>query len=117
MEPWIIVGIGGSIGAVLRYLVSGIIPARGAIPTGTLTVNAIGSLILSMLTFSTTPGTMVYLVNIGILGSFTTFSTFAYETFRLLDEGDKRNFSINILLNLSLCLIAVAAGYMMVRLI
>lgn len=117
MEPAVFVAIGGGIGAVLRCLVSGIAPKKGPIPSGTLLVNVIGSLMLSILTFSTHPDSIIYLVNIGMLGSFTTFSTFAYETFRLVEEGENRYFVLNIILNVGLCITAIGAGYMMVNLI
>jgi len=113
----LLVGIGGTIGAILRYLVSGTVPRSSVIPTGTLTVNVIGSLILSYLTFSGAHGGIVYFVNIGILGAFTTFSTFSYESFRLLEENESRYFIFNVTFNLFLCLAAVKAGQLLVNLI
>lgn len=115
--PVLLVGIGGIIGAILRYLVSGSVPRLSTIPTGTLAVNAIGSFILSYLTFSGANGGIVYLFNIGILGSFTTFSTFSYESFRLLEENELGYFFLNIGLNLFICLAAVKAGQLLVNLI
>lgn len=117
LEAILLVGIGGSIGACLRYIVSGTIPLMKGIPTGTLLVNAIGSTILSILTFLSEPFGSIHLINIGILGSFTTFSTFAYETFRLLEEGQKLLFVSNIALNLLLCLSGVFAGQQVANLI
>ena len=113
----LLVGIGGTIGAILRYLVSGTVPRSSVIPTGTLTVNVIGSLILSYLTFSGAHGGIVYFVNVGILGAFTTFSTFSYESFRLLEENESLYFILNITFNLFLCLAAVKAGQLLVNLI
>jgi CrcB protein len=113
----LLVGIGGTIGALLRYFVSGAVPRSSVIPTGTLTVNIIGSFILSCLTFSGANGGILYLVNIGILGSFTTFSTFSYESFRLLEENETGYFVLNIGLNLFMCLAAVKAGQLLVNLI
>ena len=111
MEPALLVGLGGAIGAVLRYIVSGIAPRAGGIPSGTLLVNVIGSFVLSIMTFTTPQSSIIYLINIGMLGSFTTFSTFAYETFRLLEEGENRHFALNIILNVSLCITAIGVGY------
>ena len=115
--PAILVGLGGFLGAILRYLVSGMAARVAELPTGTLIVNVIGSTVLSILTFSSVPNSTVYLVNIGLLGSFTTFSTFAYETFKLLEEGENMYFILNISLNVLLCLVGVIAGYFVVNLI
>jgi CrcB protein len=111
-----LIGTGGFIGASLRYTVSSRMPKIQSIPAGTLTVNLLGSIVLSLLTFSSEPESMFYLVNIGILGSFTTFSTFAYETFRLLEEGENISFFLNIFLNVVLCLLGVSIAYLALRL-
>ncbi|MDW7732188.1 MAG: fluoride efflux transporter CrcB [Methanolobus sp.] len=109
----ILVGAGGLIGAPLRFLVSGAIPRVREIPAGTLGVNVVGSFVLASLTFSSVSGSLAYFVSIGMLGSFTTFSTFAYETFRLLDEGEGTYSLLNILLNVAMCLTAVAVAYLL----
>lgn len=116
-EAILLVGLGGSIGACLRYIVSGTIPLLKGIPTGTLLVNVIGSTILSTLTFISEPFGSFHFINIGMLGSFTTFSTFAYETFRLLEKGQKMLFASNIALNLLLCLSGVFTGQQIATLI
>ena len=115
--PVILVGLGGFLGAILRYLVSGIVVRIAELPTGTLIVNVIGSMALSIFTFTSVSDSTMYFVNIGLLGSFTTFSTFAYETFKLLDEGENMYFILNISLNILLCLMGVAMGYIVVNLI
>lgn len=109
----ILVGTGGFIGAILRYLVSGTIMKINEIPAGTLTVNAIGSFILAAMTFYSVDGSLRYFVSIGMLGSFTTFSTFAFESFKLLEEGEGRYFILNIALNVIICLCAAALAYRM----
>ncbi|MDG6242937.1 MAG: fluoride efflux transporter CrcB [Methanolobus sp.] len=110
----LLVGIGGFIGATLRYLVAGITPRIKDIPAGTLTVNTIGSFIMAAMTFASVTGSLQFFVCVGILGSFTTFSTFAYESFRLLEEGDNRNFLLNIALNLTMCLFAAKLAYIII---
>jgi camphor resistance protein CrcB len=110
----LLVGTGGFIGAILRYLVSGAIPRINEIPSGTLTVNAIGSFVLAAMTFSSVEGSLRFFVSIGMLGSFTTFSTFAYESFRLLEEGENKYFLLNIILNLAVCLAATALAYQLI---
>jgi len=110
-----LVGTGGFIGASLRYAVSSRVPKIRSIPAGTLAVNILGSIFLALLTFSSEPESMVYLVNIGMLGSFTTFSTFAYETFQLLEEGKNLSFFLNIFLNVTLCLAGVNVAYLVLN--
>lgn len=111
----ILVGAGGFLGAMSRYAVSGMIPKIKEIPTGTMTVNVIGSFILAILTFTAVEGTTRYFMSIGMLGSFTTFSTFAYESFRLLEERESMYFLLNIGLNAVICLAAVAMAAILVR--
>ncbi|MGP8336969.1 MAG: fluoride efflux transporter CrcB [Methanosarcinaceae archaeon] len=115
--PAILVGVGGFLGAILRYLVSGMAARVAELPTGTLIVNFIGSTALSILTFSSVSDPMMYFLNIGLLGSFTTFSTFAYESFKLLEKGESMYFILNIILNTMMCLIGVFMGYIVVNLV
>ena len=90
-----IIGCGGFAGAVLRYLVSGWVQdASGSIvfPFGTMAVNMIGCTVIGMLTYLVDIHSFFtvetrYFVLIGLLGAFTTFSTFGNETFNLLHEG------------------------------
>jgi CrcB protein len=92
-----------------------VIPKINEIPAGTLAVNTIGSFVLAVLTFTSLEGSLRYMISVGMLGSFTTFSTFAYESFRLLDEGENKHFLLNIGLNLSLCLLAVFLAHILIR--
>ncbi|NPE28161.1 fluoride efflux transporter CrcB [Methanococcoides sp. SA1] len=117
MEEILLVGLGGALGAPLRYIVSGIVPKAKNIPTGTLIVNVIGSTILSTLTFMPSLNISLHLVNIGLLGSFTTFSTFSYETSRMLEDGRRNSFISNIVLNVFLCLSGVVIGHQLASLI
>ena len=104
----ILVGSGGAIGALLRYEISGILPVWHDLPVGTLLVNFTGSLMLSVLTFGHNP--IPYFLDAGILGGYTTFSTFSYESFRLLEQGENITFFLNILLSLLLCGTGVIIG-------
>ncbi len=88
------VAFGGSIGAVIRFLFYEVIESRfhSDFPWATLTVNLLGSLVIGFLWgyFARTyvsPG-MRLLIFVGILGSFTTFSTFAFDNFSLIKSGD-----------------------------
>ena len=106
----ILVGIGGTIGAILRYLVSRLRPIQG-VPAGTLAVNIVGSFALSAIA-SLNPGDAAYaLLCTGVLGGFTTFSTFGFETFRMLEDKDYYTALANILLNIGGSLLGVYLGY------
>ncbi len=93
MRELVLVGIGGFIGAVLRYGLSNIIQSdNSAIPIGTLVVNFLGTLLLGIIVYSAelvafiTPEIRVFLT-IGVLGAFTTMSTFGLEAFTMFEEG------------------------------
>lgn len=94
MTTLIVVALGGAFGAVARYLVSGWIQdvGRSFFPWGTLGVNVAGSLLLGF-AMVWLQGTLASaearsFVTIGFLGSFTTFSTFSYETLAMLRDGE-----------------------------
>ena len=84
----------GAVGAVLRHLVHGWMANRteGAFPSGTLLINASGSLLLGVLTglvlYHGFPDTPKVVLGTGFCGAYTTFSTFTFETVRLIEEGD-----------------------------
>lgn len=107
----LLAGAGGSVGAGLRYVVSEFCPIFRGIPTGTLMVNVSGSLLLALFTIIPLSTYAFIFVGTGLLGSFTTFSTFAYETFRLFENGQVRMALYNIVLNIGLCLVAVVLVY------
>jgi len=111
------IALGGSAGAVLRYWVStGVYAVLGrTFPYGTMVANVAGSLLMGFL--------YVLLVErlalgvewraallIGVLGAFTTFSTFSMETFALFEDGEHMKALMNILLSVTLCLVAVWLG-------
>jgi CrcB protein len=109
--------LGGGIGSALRYLVSGWMQraARGPMetfPVGTLSVNVIGCLLIGLLAalFSepriVREETRSFLL-IGILGGFTTFSTFGYETIRLIEDRQWSWAIANIAITNVACLCAV----------
>jgi CrcB protein len=124
MYNLIIIGLGGFIGAVLRYSVSGWVYKwlGSEFPYGTLAVNAAGSFLLGLfLTLVTTKIILPYefknFVAIGILGAFTTFSTFSYETVMQLQSNLLWAAILNILLNVVLALIALWIGIITARLV
>jgi CrcB protein len=110
METLILVGIGGAAGAILRYWLTWMQPVQG-LPAGTLVVNVTGSFVLSALTFSGIAGGAYDLLCTGLLGGFTTFSTFGFETFRMLEDKDYGTALANVAINVVGSLLAVYAGY------
>jgi CrcB protein len=116
LHLWLLIGIGGFFGAVLRYLISGWIQNGAAtFPLGTLGVNFIGSFFLGLVMYLSeyrglfNEETRVFLA-IGLLGGFTTMSTFSYETFRLLELNETLLFGANILGTVFLTILAVYLG-------
>lgn len=91
----LLVALGGATGASLRFLTDRWVQARhdSGFPWGTLTVNAAGSLILGFLAgaafFGVTAPALQTALGVGLCGSLTTFSTFGYESVRLLGGGDR----------------------------
>jgi CrcB protein len=111
------IAAGGALGAVLRYLLSGWVQQLGGarFPWGTLAVNAIGSFALGLLMAGLLEHTVTGPVSrsfwtIGVLGAFTTFSTFSYETLELVTLGDWSAGIANVAANLGLGLIAAFLG-------
>lgn len=85
------VGLGGALGAMLRYLISLMLPYQEGFPIATFTVNLIGSFALAFLLSKQNLFKHTYMklaLTTGLLGAFTTFSTFSYETFTLLAAGE-----------------------------
>jgi fluoride exporter len=120
MSLWLIVGFGGFIGAILRYWASGWIQSGFVtFPFGTLGVNFIGSLLLALIMYASEyrglfgEETRVFLT-IGVLGSFTTMSTFSYESIKLLEQDQHILFGLNLVGTITLCLLAVYLGKVLV---
>lgn len=107
----------GALGAVARYAVDGVVSraTAGQFPWGTLAVNVAGSFALGLLVELTTsrmvlPAEWRVALGIGFLGAFTTFSTFAYETVRMLEAGAIGEALANVALSLALGIAAAALG-------
>ncbi|HEY8035800.1 MAG TPA: fluoride efflux transporter CrcB [Methylobacter sp.] len=112
------VALGGSFGAVVRFLVSsGIYQWLGrGFPYGTLVVNVIGSFMLGLLTESLIQQRITVTfeyraaILIGFIGAFTTFSTFSLETFYLLEQGSLTKALLNIFTSVTACIFAIWLG-------
>ena len=110
------IAMGGALGALSRYTMGSWVQgmAGGAFPWGTWTVNAVGSLVLGFvmiwLTHSLASSELRHFVVMGFLGSFTTFSTFSFETIEMLQEGLWWRAGFYSLGSVALGLLAVVAG-------
>ncbi|PSP88941.1 fluoride efflux transporter CrcB [Halobacteriales archaeon QS_4_69_34] len=87
VDPAHLVGTGGAIGALLRYWVGKRVAGRD-VPLATPLVNVVGSFVLGLLVFAGVGGDTLLFVGTGACGSFTTFSSFSYETVRLWESGE-----------------------------
>ncbi len=111
---------GGAVGTGLRLWLSGLLAGKygETFPVGTLAVNVIGSFIISFFAGLAGPdGPLLVssltrqVVMIGVLGGFTTFSSFSFQTLNLLHDGEWARALANIGLSLGLCLFAVWLGH------
>jgi CrcB protein len=124
MKQLIAIALGGAAGAVARFLVAnGIHAALGrGFPHGTLFVNVSGSLLMGFLTESMLQRFALAseyraAILVGFLGAYTTFSTFALETFYLFEQGGLLKAFLNIFLSTVLCLVAVWLGLVWARML
>ena len=122
MKALVFIALGGALGAVFRYGASlGVYSLLGrGFPYGTLFVNVAGSLLMGVLSvlmlerFDVGPEWRAAVL-VGVLGSFTTFSTFSIETLNLLEQGDVTRAAANIVLSVLVCLAAVWFGVLLGR--
>jgi fluoride exporter len=122
MEQIVYIGLFGALGCLARYFLSGWVYAllgRG-FPYGTLVVNVIGAFLIGLimefsLRSALVPPTIRVALTIGFLGGLTTFSTFSFETFRLLEEGAVLVAFGNVLLSVVCCLACTWLGIFVAR--
>ena len=97
-----LVGVGGAIGSVARWGVSEAMPSDGTseVPWATIVVNLFGAFVLGAMMAGALQTETILLFGTGVLGGFTTMSTFGVETVRLIESGSSSAASIYISLNL-----------------
>ena len=107
------VGLGGALGAILRYLIS-LLPLKGSFPVWTLLTNLLGAVAIGCIAGASARGRMQDVAALfwktGVCGGFTTFSTFSLEAFSLLENGNRWLWALYILLSILLCLGGIALG-------
>ena len=113
----LVIFVGAGIGGVARYAVGSWVHASTgpAFPWGTLLINVIGSFLL-MLTYGVLEGTAAApewraFLGIGVLGGFTTFSAFSYETVRLMQDGEWERAAVYVLASVLLSVAAAIVGF------
>ena len=120
MKTILLVGLGGMIGTILRYLL-GLVPVQGDLPLVTLLINFSGSFVIGMVAGfaarSRLNGDAVLFLRTGICGGFTTFSAFSLETFQLLESRKFAAAGIYATLSVVLCVAGAALGYAFARLV
>jgi CrcB protein len=122
MVMYLWIGLGGALGSMARYWCSGFVAERfgETFPWGTLTVNVVGSFIIGFFATLTGPdgrmlagSTTRQFVMTGILGGYTTFSSFSLQTLNLARDGEWLRAGANVVLSVVLCLLAVWLGHLL----
>ena len=121
MLDCIMVGIGGFIGSVCRYLI-GLLPIEinNGFPIKTLAINIIGSFLISVIAISASKNEslnpqIVLMLRVGICGGFTTFSTFAYESVDLIKNGHMMTAFVYVCLSVVLGVAAIFAAQILMK--
>ena len=119
IQTYLIVMSGGALGTGLRLWLSSFLAARygETFPVGTLAVNVLGSLVIGFYIGLTGPQGIIFasplarqFVTMGVLGGFTTFSSFSLQTYNLLADGNWFRGALNAVLSLFMCLLSTWAG-------
>jgi len=113
---WVGIVVAGAVGAPIRFLLDGFVQDRtsGAFPWGTFVINMTGSVILGFITglalYHAFPTTPKIILGTGLCGAYTTFSTWTFETIRLLEEGAVRDALLNAGMSLLVGMLAAGTG-------
>ena len=125
MGTVVAVGVAGFVGALARYELEGLIADKttGSFPWGTMFVNVTGSFVLGLLFALLVEGRVVVALwlrtaaMVGLIGTYTTFSTFTLETVRLAEDGSYVLAGVNAMGSLAIGLVAVYAGIALGRVV
>ena len=114
MKTCLLIGIGGAVGAILRYLL-GMLPLSGDFPLATFLTNLLGAIAIGLVIgvserFPQLPRELVLFLKTGFCGGFTTFSTFSLETLTLLEGGQAVLGSLYAVLSVLSCVFGVFLG-------
>lgn len=117
MQVVLLIALFGALGCLTRYLISGwVYNLFGrSFPYGTFAVNIVGAFVIGLIMEFSMRSTLIppslrIALTIGFLGGLTTFSTFSYETFRLLEDGELLVAGVNVLLSVTVCLLFTWLG-------
>ncbi len=122
MQAYLLVAIGGALGSVARFWIGGLISARfgETFPWGTLVINVTGSFVIGIFAALTAPEIsgkyrtqLIQFIMIGICGGYTTFSSFSLQTLSLVQRRQWLYAGGNVVLSVTLCMIAVWLGYLL----
>ena len=121
---FLLICLGGAFGTGARYGVQ-ILAVRwmgSSFPYGTLAVNVLGSILIGLVnevafTTSLIPPTVRVMLTIGVMGGFTTYSSFSFETLELAKDGAWLGAGVNVLLNTAVCLAGCGLGIALGRLL
>lgn len=122
MQVVLLIAVFGALGCLTRYFMSGWVYnllGRG-FPTGTFAVNIVGAFLIGLIMEFSMRSTLISPslrigLTIGFLGGLTTFSTFSYETFRLLEDGELLIAATNVLVSVVICLLFTWLGILAAR--
>ncbi len=121
LKTYLAVMLGGAAGTGLRMALSGWLAAKcgETFPVGTLFVNVTGCFIIGIFAALTGPDGLFFtspltrqVVMLGVLGGYTTFSSFGLQTFNLFQDGEWLRAGVNAILSLVLCVLAVWLGHL-----
>jgi CrcB protein len=124
-HPYMLVGIGGALGSVARAGMTDLITRwmGSQFPFGTVAVNITGALVMGLIAGygETEPGKLIFspatrtFLMIGVMGGYTTFSSFSLQTFLLMEQGNWTGAFLNVLLSVLLCVAGIWLGFSIIR--